>query len=153
MLHFLVFFALTHSTITTLKTTSTPTVPTAPSRVTTRAGTAGSTPTPSGSAGGSLATSKGLPDVFDPQVLCHLVGDKTAIKDIKHSAAAFRGAASKAFVAANNGINADKTARSVPSILTQKPSRLSQEALRPRRRGLRLRDIGGGGGYQAGRAR
>ena len=66
-----------------------------------------------------MPPSKGLPDVFDPALLCHLVGDKTTIKDLKRSAAAYRGAASKAFQAANNGINlkqvnpsadADKTA-------------------------------------------
>ena len=67
-----------------------------------------------------MPTSKGLPDVFDPALLCHLVGDKTTIKDLKRSATAYRGAASKAFQAANNDIHlksvnlsadADKTAR------------------------------------------
>ena len=104
----------------TPKTTSPATVP-ATSRTATRAGaTANPTPSPSGSASGSVTTAKSLPDVFDPQALNHLVGDKTAIKDFKRSAAAYRGACSKAFVAANNGINlkstnpsseADKTAR------------------------------------------
>ena len=112
---------------------ATPTTTTAstlqtPSRVTTtRAGPAGSTPTPSGSAGGSVPTSKGLPDVFDPALLCHLVGDKTTIKDLKRSATAYRGAASKAFQAANNAINL-KTVN--PSIDADKTARLYMDGYR-----------------------
>ena len=58
--------------------------------------------------------------MFDPALLCHVIGDKATIKDLKRSATAYRGAASKAFQAANNAINlktvnpsldADKTAR------------------------------------------
>ena len=90
----------------TPKTTSPAAVP-ATSRTATRAG-ATANPTPSSSASGSVTTAKSLPDVFDPQVLNHLVGDKTAIKDFKRSAAAYRGACSKAFVAANNGIKLEE---------------------------------------------
>ena len=109
----------------TPKTTSPATVPST-SRATARTG-ATANPTPSSSASGSMTTAKSLPDVVDPQVLNHLVGDLTAIKDFKRSAAAYRGACSKAFVAANNGINLKKTN---PSSDADKTARLYMDGYR-----------------------